>query len=164
VLDTKKRQVATYRAHVHPDYYADVLHSLGMLFNYAKIGVESNNHGLLTINRLYKDLNYSNVYMDVLNDNMTDVDTTKLGFRTTSKSKPLIIDALRGDLRMGNIELNDKVTINEMMTFVVKENGKAEAEDGCHDDCVMALAVANHIHDGVFDAVEVTDDYYIEMI
>ncbi len=164
VLDSKKRQCASYRAHVHPDYYSDVLYSLGMMYNVAKIGVESNNHGLLTVTRLYKDLGYHNIHMDVIVDNMTDVDTPKLGFRTTSKSKPMIIDALRGALRQDEIELNDKTTIQELITFVVKESGKVEAEDGKHDDSVISLAIANHVHDGVFEAIKVTDEYYFEMI
>ena len=35
VLDSKKRQVATYRAQVHPDYFATVLYRLGEFFNFA---------------------------------------------------------------------------------------------------------------------------------
>ena len=34
----------------------------------------------------------------------------------------------------------------------------AEAEQGCHDDCVMALALANHIHEGIFTPVVSTDE------
>jgi len=47
---------------------------------------------------------------------------------------------------------------------VVTEEGKMEAEKGCHDDCVMSLAIANFIHEGRFTPVEVTDDYYLEAI
>jgi hypothetical protein len=164
VLDSKKRQVATYRAHVHPDYYAEVLYALGEMYNFAKIGVENNNHGLLTVNLLWKTLNYPNIYTDEIVDNIADMDTTKLGFRTTLKSKPMIIDMLRGELREGLLELNDKTTVRELMTFVVKENGKVEADDNCHDDCVMSLAIANFIHDGVWEPYKVTDDYYFNMI
>jgi hypothetical protein len=32
-----------------------------------------------------------------------------------------------------------------MTTFVKKDNGKLEAIDGCHDDLVMALAIAHFI-------------------
>lgn len=60
--------------------------------------------------------------------------------------------------------LNDKTTIRELMTYVVTEEGKMEAEPGCHDDCVMSLAIANHIHEGRFTPVEVTEDFYYEAI
>lgn len=164
VLDANKRQVAVWRGHVHPDYYAEVLFKLGKFYNEAKIAVESNNHGLLTVNNLYKIWNYPNVYMRVVEDKMTDVDTTNLGFRTDAKTKPLIIDDLRASLRMGELELNDKMTMQEMLTFVVKESGKLEAEEGCHDDCVMSLAIVNHIHDGVWKPIAITPDFYIETI
>lgn len=164
VLDSRKRQVAVFRAHVHPDYYAEVLYRLGKLYNMAKIAVESNNHGLLTVNNLYKVWHYENVYMRVIEDKMTDDETPNLGFRTDTKTKPLIIDDLRASLRIGELELNDKTTMQEMLTFVVKESGKLEAEEGTFDDCVMSLAIANHIHDGVWKPVKVTSEFYFEAI
>ena len=50
------------------------------------------------------------------------------------------------------------------MTFVAETNGAMAAEPGCHDDTVMALALANYVNDGKFKPVEVTSDMYIEMI
>lgn len=164
VLDSQKRQVAVWRGHVHPDYYAEVLYRLGMYYNRGKIAVENNNHGLLTVNLLYKQWEYPNVYLNVVEDKITDVDTPKLGFRTDVKTKPMIIDGLRASMRVGEIELNDKVTMQEMLTFVVKESGKLEAEEGNHDDTVMSLAIANHIHEGVWKPIEITPDFYLEAI
>lgn len=164
VLDSKKEQVAVFRAQIHPDYYATVLEKMGYWFNTAKIAVENNNHGILTCTRLGKDLNYPNFYTEASVDKLTDHETVTLGFRTTVKTKPLIIDKLRASIRDSEMKLNDKTTIRELMTYVVTEEGKMEAEKGCHDDCVMSLAIANFIHDGRFTPVEVTSDYYIEMI
>lgn len=164
VFDSKKRQVAVYRAQVHPDYYATVLKALGEFFNEARIVVENNNHGILTCTRLGKDFAYPNFYTEVVVDKQTDRETTKLGFTTTAKTKPLIIDQLRASMRENEIELNDKTTIREMMTYIVNESGNMEAETGCHDDCVMSLAFVNHIHEGRFTPVEVTSDFYIETI
>ena len=39
----------------------------------------------------------------------------------------------------------DKETLQEMITFIVNENGKAEAQEGCHDDLVMGTAIAYYI-------------------
>ena len=39
-----------------------------------------------------------------------------------------------------------------------------EAEPGCFDDCVMSLALANHIHEGAWEPVEVPEELYIEMV
>ena len=164
VLDSSKRQVAVLRAHLHPDYFSEVLFRLGTLYNTALIAVESNNHGLLTVNLLYKHWFYPNDFTNVVEDKITDVETPNLGFQTNAKTKPLIIDSLRASMRKGEVKLNDKTTINEMLTYVVKESGKMEAEDGCYDDCVMALAICNHVHDGIWTPIKVSPHYYVEAI
>ena len=164
VLDSKKRQVATWRGRVHPDYFAEILNSLGHFFNTAYIIVENNGHGLLTCTRLGKDMAYPNFFTEISVDKLTEKETIKLGFSTTAKTKPLIIDELRASVREDEIEINDKLTIREMLTYIVTESGSMEAEAGCHDDCVMSLALANHVHQGAWEPIEVTDDHYIEMV
>ena len=164
VLDSKKRQVATWRGQVHPDYFAEVLYALGEYYNEAFIIVENNSHGILTCTRLGKDMAYSNFYTEVQVDKITDRETVKLGFSTTSKTKPLIIDQLRASLREDELELNDKTTIREMMTYIVTESGAMEAEPSCFDDCVMSLALANHVHEGAWEPVETPNELYLEMV
>jgi len=164
VLDSKKRQVATWRGQVHPDYFAEVLRALGFYFNEARIIVENNGHGILTCTRLGKDYAYPNFYTEVQVDKITDKETIKLGFTTTARTKPLIIDQLRASLRENELELNDKTTIREMLTYIVTDSGSMEAEPGCFDDCVMSLALANHIHEGAWEPIDSTDDYYEEMV
>jgi hypothetical protein len=46
-----------------------------------------------------------------------------------------------------------------MLTFVVTESGKMQAEEGEHDDCVMALAIASYVHEGKWKPVEVSDTF-----
>lgn len=164
ILDSKKRQVATFRSQVHPDYFATVLNSLGEMYNWAYIIVENNSHGILTCTRLGKDMSYPNFFTETQVDKLTDKETLKLGFTTTSKTKPLIIDELRAAVREGAIELNDKVTIREMLTYIATKTGGMEAEAGCFDDTVMSLALANYIHEDAWEPIEARDAFYIEMV
>lgn len=164
ILDSKKRQVGVWRGHVHPDYFANVLQALGFYYNTAQIVVESNNHGILTCTRLGKDFAYPNFYTEVVHDKLDDKETINLGFRMNTKTKPLVIDQLRASLRESEIELNDRTTIEELLTYVVTDSGAMEAEQGCHDDCVVALALANHTHLGIFTPVVSTDEYYIQTV
>lgn len=165
VLDSKKRQVAVWRSnHYNPDYFATVLEKLGRFYNEAFIIPENNAHGILTCTRLGKDFAYPNIYMVTEVDKLTERESVQIGFRTTVKTKPLIIDQLRASVRDADLELNDKTTIREMLSFVVTESGAMEAEPGCHDDCVMSLAMVNHVHEGRFTPVEVTDEFYFEAI
>lgn len=164
VLDSKKRVVGIWRGMVDPDWYATVLYALGKLYNFARLAVEFNNHGILPNTRLYKDLGYPNLYTREVYDKLTDTTREELGFYTDVKTRPLIIDELRSAVREDEIELNDKTLIDEMTTFVADpKTGKIEHEVGCHDDCVFALAIANHIHEGTWAPIESSDDFYFEM-
>ena len=107
---------------------------------------------------------YPNFYTEVQYDQLTDKETIKLGFTTTAKTKPLVIDELRAAVREAEIELNDKTTIREMLSYIVTSTGAMEAEASCYDDCVMSLALANHIHDGAWEPVQSVDDLYVEMV
>jgi hypothetical protein len=164
VLDRKKRRVAMWRGHIHPDRFADVLYAMGMYFNEARIVVENNNHGLYTAVRLGRDLAYPDTYTAVGEGQLNDQDSFIIGFNTNAKTKPLIIDRLRAAMREDEVSHLDETTIREMLSFIVTESGKMKAEEGVHDDTVMALALANHIHDGAFEPIIVTDDYYVEAL
>ena len=164
ILDSKKRQVATWRGQIHPDAFSEILYALGMEYNEALIIVENNSHGILTCTRLGKDMAYPAFFTEVQYDKITDRETVKLGFTTTAKTKPLIIDQLRASMREEELELNDKTTMREMLTYVVTESGAMEAEPGCFDDCVMSMALANHIHEGAWEPVDVPQELYIEMV
>lgn len=164
VLDSQMRQVAVWRGQVTPDEYARVLYALGMYFNMALIAPERNGHGLLVCVRLWSDLNYPQVYMDLKEGQMAEKETVNLGFQTNVASRPLIIDKLRGYIREGEIQIYDRTTLNELQTFVVTESGKMQAEQGCYDDTVMALAIAAHIHPGRWTPVEVGDEFYSDAV
>lgn len=164
VLDRSRRQVAVLRGWFAPDYLADLLHALGTFYNLATIAPEANNHGILTVNRLQKDLAYPFVFTEIVVDKTTDEETVKIGFHTNVKTKPLIIDKLRASVRDGEIELTDAQTVREMLQYVVDENGRMEAEKGSNDDCVMALAIANYVHEGNFQPIQNEESWYIEMV
>jgi hypothetical protein len=164
VMDEYKRQVAVWRGQVTPDHYARVLHTLGLYYNIALVAPERNGHGLLVCVRLHKDMSYPNVFTDLKEGQLADKETLDIGWQTNVGSRPLIIDKLRGEVRERQIEINDQTTLSEMLSFVATESGKMEAEPGCFDDCVFALAIANHIHEGRFESIEVTDEFYAEAI
>lgn len=172
VLDRHKRIAGVWRGQIEPDYFTHVLYGLGKLFNWARLAVEFNNHGILPNTMLFKGfqlggetVTYPNLYTREVYDKQSDEPKTELGFYTDVKTRPLIIDELRQAVREQTIQLNDKTTISEMMTFVADpKTGKIEHEVGCHDDCVFALAIANHIHEGSWSNLESSDDLYFEMI
>jgi len=163
VLDRSKRQVAVWRGRIHPDAFVRILTTLGYYYNTALIAPERNNHGLLTCVGL-RDDNYPLIYTDVGEGALDDKETILIGHFTSEKTKPFIIDELRAADRDKKIDIRDKTTLQEMLTYVVTESGRMEAEPGQHDDCVMALAIANHVHEGNWEPIKVTDDFYAKAI
>ncbi len=163
VFDSKNRQVAVLRDQIEPDHFATVLYHLGRHFNDARIIPEANNHGILTCYRLAKELNYPNVFQEVIYDKVTDTETVRVGFTTNAKTKPLVIDKLRAKVRDREITIHDRTTLEEMRSFIVTETGSMQAERGCHDDTVMALALCNHINEGTFTPIVNMDDWYVKL-
>lgn len=161
VLDSKKRQVAVWRGHPDPDYFATILNSLGRYYNEAYLGVEVNNHGIHPCIMLEKHFHYPRLYERMQYDKTEEEEVAKVGFKTDQTTKPQIFAELRAAIRSKEIVINDMSTLDEMLTYIINPQGGAmEAEHGCHDDCVMALAIANHIHEGSWTPSESTEDLY----
>ncbi|WP_066018236.1 hypothetical protein [Endozoicomonas atrinae] len=144
VCDREGYQVAHWHGHVAPDDLGKMLNHLGRYYNNALIGVERNNHGLTTITKL-KDLKYPNLYMETTVDQRTQKRTKRIGWLTTTKSKPLMIDHLAALLRDGESGICNKDTIAECQTYVIEDNGSTNAQEGCFDDRVISYAIAQQM-------------------
>ena len=141
VLDATNRQVvAIYHAHVDADLFgSDILNQLGLWYNTALIGVESNNHGLSTLSAL-RDIKYRNIYRQHRHLQRFEPKTELLGWRTTYASKALAIDELGREIRDAGVAIPDAPTVTELKTFVREGNGRMHGSP--FDDRVMALAIA----------------------
>jgi hypothetical protein len=135
-------EVATIRVKIDPDLFAWQLASLGKWYNNAKLIVERNNHGLVTLKFLSDVHLYPDIYSEKILDERSSRSARKLGFHTTVKSKPLIIDYLKELIRENEIKIRSPKVLDELQTFVNYPNGRMAAQAGSHDDCVMALAIA----------------------
>lgn len=161
VLDSQRRQVAVWRSdRYNSDYFGSVLANLGRHYNDAKIICERNGPGILTNRVIHNDEGYPYVHRETQYDKITDTETVVIGFLTTVKSKPLVIDQLRAHVRDAELHVYDKDTLEEMQTFVVTEAGRMEADKGSHDDTVMALALANHINEGAWTPISNQPNWY----
>ena len=135
--------VAHWHGHVDPDIFGEqVLNALGCFFNYALIGVESNNHGLTTLKALQR-VGYKNLYRQRKMNHRNPQISETMGWRTTAVSKPLAIDELNAAIRDEGVSLYDKNTMAELRTFVREANGKMHGSP--HDDRVMSLAITNQM-------------------
>ena len=144
VLDnTTGKQVARLRKEFDADEYTRQMYCLGTMYNDALIGIEAN-YDTFPIKYLEK-LGYKKQFVREREDTYTNNVVKAFGFKTTAVTRPLILSELQSIVN-DHIELiNDKDTLEEMLTFVRNEKGRPEAQQGTHDDLVMALAIAYYI-------------------
>jgi hypothetical protein len=106
------------------------------------IGPEINNHGLTTVQRL-RDVGYDNIYRREMGiDERYEEYTSKLGWRTDVRTKPLMVDALAEAISTDQIVDYDLIFVRECMTYIRDARGKTNAQLGQHDDTVMSTAIA----------------------
>ncbi len=141
VLDAQHRVVALYRDNrIDPSLYGEFLFYLGRYYNNALLCVESNSMGIATLQKL-ESMNYINLYKQTKIANVSNDEGLRLGFRTTSASKPAIIGNLKNLIENEEINIPSNVMIQELKDYVSTATGKTEAAPGCYDDTVMALAM-----------------------
>ena len=131
---------AMFHGHIDPDLFGEELVKLAKFYNQAYVGVEANNHGLTTLKSIQKK-DYYNIYFSKVHDQITDKLTQKIGWYTNAKTKPLMIDKLAEFIREEYIGIKSKLIVRELLTYVIDDKGSTNAQEGCHDDTVMALAI-----------------------
>ena len=134
------QQVCTIRGQMDEDLFAKQLYCLGKHYHTALVSVEAN-FSSYPIRELER-LRYPRQYVRQAEDSFTHRIRQSYGFKTSSVTRPLVIAGLVEVVREHPEWLNDRDTLNEMLTFVRNENGRPEAQEGAHDDCVMGLGIA----------------------
>lgn len=137
------RQVCKLRHQYDEDTYARQMFCLGMYYNEALIAPETNFSTYPT--KLLNLMGYSRLYVREVEDEFDGRIKHAFGFRTDRLTRPVIISELVRVLRDNIGVINDEDTLMEMLTFVRNDKLRPEAEEGAHDDCVIALAIAYYV-------------------
>lgn len=139
------KQVAHLHYLVEPASFADDLYLLGKWFNGALVAIEvTGGHGLSTATAL-RDKGYMSIYQRKIYDKVKKQDVHKIGFDTTPRTKKMVIDNLRADLKNNGIIIMHKPSLDEMLTFVKTSSDKMGAVAGAKDDRVISLAITAQI-------------------
>lgn len=138
------KQVAVLKQKLDEIEYTRQMYCLGMYYNEALIGPETNFSTYPTVK--LAEMKYPNIYIRDKNpDDYRNKLETKLGVNTNRATRPHMLAILQTIVKEDIENIVDKETLEEMITFIVNENGKAEAQEGCHDDLVMGTAIAYYI-------------------
>lgn len=150
-------QAAVLRHQFDEDLYARQVYCLGKYYNTALVGIETN-FSTYPVKELTR-LGYHRQFVREVEDKITSKPKKSYGFATTKLTRPVIISNLVGIVREHPESINDIETLEEMLTFVRNESGRAEAASGKHDDCIMGLAITHYIRDQqTYEIVEVNPE------
>ena len=136
-------QCAELRAHLAPREMAKTVARLGREYNDALLVVERNNHGLAVLAYLTsrgEAAGGDRVYAGPIYEQRGQA-----GWLTTAVSRPEMLERL-GSLLEERAEIfSSAQLLAECRSFVRKSDGRTEAAAGAHDDCVLAMAIAQAV-------------------
>jgi hypothetical protein len=140
-------QVCKVRARMEPAEFARYVAIVARWFNWAFLVPEANGPGIAFIEGILReDYPPALIYHRRLNPDeqfKDDSGTTLqlLGWKTSAVTRVQMISKLDAAIREFSVILHDPNTIAEHESFVIKANGRAEHQDGAHDDEVFATGL-----------------------
>jgi len=139
------KQVAKLKQKFNEIEYTMQVFCLGMYYNEALAGLETNFSTYPTTK--LDEMRYPKLYIRDKEDTYENKKEKKLGFKTTTITRPLILAELQTIVLNEIEEITDKETLEEMLKFIknMEKKGRPEAEIGYHDDLVMGLAITYYI-------------------
>ena len=138
-------QVAVLRARMMPGETGRYMARLCRWYNMAQVCGERNpGGGGVSMLEAMLNADYPSAliyHRAVTPDQDPQVRGDRIGWDTSGVSRPMLLGYLDEAIRQDALAVHDALTQQELLTFVIKANGKAEHQSGCHDDLVIALAL-----------------------
>ena len=76
---------------------------------------------------------YENLFLD---------DRHEIGVQVVDSNRRQMLVQMDDAIRLNKVKVQSDRTIDELLTFIIDDNGKYTADTNCHDDLVMALTLA----------------------
>lgn len=168
VIDEETGELmAFYRSKLPPEDYGVELVDIAREYNNALLCIERNNHGGSVLLTVQRQCMYGNVYYhkEWFRERKQVIEVA--GFPTNIRTRPIALNKLAALVRdVPDLLLKDIRFVDEALTFIRnKKTGKPEGQPGCHDDTVMAMAIAAYcrlVKLGYLDPVESPSEKYGE--
>lgn len=131
------KQVAVYRNNeLRTTLFADKINEVAIRYNEAFVLVENNAIGQSVVDRLWYEIEYENMVTYTVGK----AKRKDIGINANKKTKSMGCDLLKEYIEECLIDLKDLETIYELSKFIeLSSDGIFGAEEGEHDDTVMAL-------------------------
>lgn len=136
VIDMESgRQCAELQQRLAPLDLAKAAAKLAREYNGAMIAVERNNHGHAVLAFLSTVEHYTHVYGQ----------GGEAGWLTSAGSKPGMVSRMGALLVESPLMFSSRRLLAECRTYISLPGGGTGAANGAHDDCVMAMAIAQAV-------------------
>jgi hypothetical protein len=146
--NAKAKVVATYKDnHIPPDLFAHEIINGATAYGNCVVAPERNAVGTAVLIELKK--NYHNIYREYKLDEFEDKQTEKLGWRTTSASKPKMLFDLNTAINEDAIEIISPELMQEMRTYDKEDlrSVRFDEEQTRHWDLLIAAAICYQMRD-----------------
>ena len=126
-----------------PDVLANEAMHMGRRYNTALAVIEMNSYGLEVLNQFKRDYPNHTIYQRRRPERTlyTELQFDTYGWISSQRSKMLLATDLRVALREGLI-VHSEYCVDELKSFIEDEDKRLRAQEGCKDDCVIALGLA----------------------
>jgi hypothetical protein len=145
VTDFNFKQAASAKLQIDYLLMPEFIYEWCEYYNFPYLIIENNEGaGQSIADQLRNDYEYENLHYD----NKTESNSRNIskarkgypGFRTTTKTRRQILQTLKLFIENGKMAIFDDSTVAEFYRFIL-HNNKYQADEGAHDDMVMALAL-----------------------
>ena len=150
ILDfTTMEQVMEYKGKHKPDELAQIIEEYGNMYKAYTVVDITGGMGVPTVLKLL-EFGYEHLHYDTINGKILSSKQRKLqeinkddnkipGFQVGNIRLPMIAN-FEEKIRLDMVKIRSVRLIGEMRTFIFK-NGRADHQDGFHDDLIMAMAM-----------------------
>jgi len=140
VTSGRPRIVSSFVGRDSPIQFARLVYSECKKYNATAV-IESNSYGLSIIEYL-RHQDYGKLFTNEKYDDMQKVWTTKIGFNTNSRSRPILLSKLQQFVNGNEVAIIDERLKFQFNTFIYNAKGRPDHAPGAHDDLVISLGLA----------------------
>lgn len=127
-------QVAEFKSNRTPiNEFANIVCQLGREYNTAYLIPERNLIGHNLIYQIKEIEQYENLFLD---------EKHEPGVQVADANRRQMLVQMDDAIRLNKIKINSERTVDEFLTFIIDEVGRYTSDTNCHDDLIMALAIA----------------------
>ena len=141
VLNVKRNEyVARVRGRIPPDLFAQECLDVAHRYNDCLVGIEKTGHGHMVL-RVFMENDYQNLYYHLDYDSVMKVEMNDAGWRTTVKSKPIMVHTMAQAIRAEDLISYSENLMLEASGYMW-DGDKPKPSGGGFDDELDAVMIA----------------------